>query len=105
MHLQKKVIDFIKERNCWVIKVQMANERGCPDLIACVLGYFLAIEIKEGEDKLSIIQVAQLEAITDSDGVAWVVIDYDSFCTQFKILYSNLSIRKLRDGTKRVKFE
>ena len=95
MHLQKKVINFIKEHNCWVIKVQMANERGCPDLIACVLGYFLAIEIKEGEDKLSTIQVAQLEAITDSDGVALVVTDYDDFCERFRALYFHLSMRRL----------
>jgi len=71
--LQKDVIDALKARDAWCIKIMQANENGCPDILACVRGRFWGIEIKSGEDKLSPIQHEQLCRIIEVGGVGIVV--------------------------------
>ncbi len=73
MKLQKKVIDLLKSKGAWCIKTVVVNERGCPDILACVNGKFWGIEIKSGGDKLSPIQHEQLCRIIEAGGVGIVV--------------------------------
>lgn len=69
MSLQSKVLSFLKQQpNTWAIKVITANERGCPDILCCVAGMFVAIEIKEGKDRLSSIQKEQMKRIREAGG-------------------------------------
>jgi len=61
--------------------------RGVPDILACVKGLFVAIEIKEGFDSLSPIQCEQLDRIkVKAGGVAWVVRNFDEFKENFERL-------------------
>jgi hypothetical protein len=46
---------------------------GVPDIIACVNGYFLAIECKAGSNKPTALQKLELAAIMEAGGVALVV--------------------------------
>ena len=46
---------------------------GVPDIVCCVKGYFLAIECKAGNDKTTVLQDRELQAIRDARGVAIVV--------------------------------
>lgn len=46
---------------------------GIPDVVACVNGFFLAIECKAGKNKPTALQVRELERIRYSGGVAVVV--------------------------------
>ncbi len=92
MSLQKKVIDEIRSYDrTWVNKIERANERGCPDLLCCVRGVFLAIEIKEGTDRVSPIQRAQMEKIAYAEGDAWVVRDFVDFKCKFFDLIGQLN--------------
>jgi Holliday junction resolvase len=45
---------------------------GVPDIVACVNGYFLAIECKAGTNKPTALQVREIEAIRKAGGVAVV---------------------------------
>lgn len=68
--LQKNILDYLKSLpHCWAIKVISANERGCPDILCCYRGQFVAIEVKEGDDKASPIQLAQLVKISKAKGM------------------------------------
>ena len=90
MTLQQKIIKYFKARpDTWVIKVEVANERGCPDILACVHGRFVAIEIKESkDDKLSPIQNAQrLSIIFDGKGRYYMVRNYDKWLEEFEKRY------------------
>jgi len=70
--LQASIIKHLKGLNfCWVIKVIVANERGCPDILCCYRGRFYAIEVKNEGDKLSPIQSVQIEKINKSMGMAF----------------------------------
>lgn len=81
MSLQSKVLRHLEQCPLtWVVKVEVANFRGCPDALVCVKGQFLAIEIKEGKDVVSPIQDEQMLRITyKAMGKAWVVRDYVKF--------------------------
>ena len=50
---------------------------GVPDIVCCVKGYFLAIECKAGNDKTTVLQDRELQAIRDAGGMA-VVINEDN---------------------------
>lgn len=46
---------------------------GVPDIVACVNGWFLAVECKAGKNKPTALQVREIEAIRRCNGVAVVV--------------------------------
>ena len=74
MKLQSKVLQFLKAQpDTFAIKVEVANERGCPDILCCHKGQFYGIEIKEGKDKLSAIQEEQLRRIEAAGGKTIVI--------------------------------
>ena len=85
MKLQSKVLTYLRNRkDVWRCKIERANERGVPDILCCVKGKFLAIEIKSNKDKLSKIQLEQLRRIWLTTGEAWVVRDFDEFKRRFE---------------------
>lgn len=57
----------------WAEKIQQVGKRGTPDILACVAGRFVAIELKKGArakpDKL---QQHKLKKIADAWGVTFV---------------------------------
>jgi Holliday junction resolvase len=46
---------------------------GIPDIICCVQGFFLAIELKAGKGKTTALQDREIAAINDQGGQAMVV--------------------------------
>lgn len=72
--LQCKIIAYLKTvPDTWVVKVVAANKRGCPDLLVCHQGRFMAMEVKHLGGRPTPLQWAQLAAIEDAGGVAAVV--------------------------------
>ena len=78
MSLQSKVLRYLERRpDTWAIKVEVANQRGCPDILCCYRGQFYGIQIKESRDKLSEIQQEQLNSILQAGGRTLVVRGLD----------------------------
>ena len=77
--IQSEIVKFIKANDGWVIKVMRANENGCPDLLACMRGVFVGIEVKAEQheanpnNQMSLWQVRQIKGITEAGGVAMCV--------------------------------
>lgn len=71
---QKKVIDYIKSRGGYPIKIHVSSYQteGEPDVICCYKGRFCAFELKQGS-KLSELQKIKLGLIINSGGVAMEV--------------------------------
>lgn len=100
MSLQRKVINYLKKQPCvWLARVEVATERGCPDILCCVYGHFLAIEIKEGKDYLSKIQSEQLQRILDAKGQAWVIYDYEDFVKKLDRMMVWCKFKEGMDGS------
>ena len=72
---QKDVIKFLKEQDIWFYRTQMGQQSGLPDIIACVNGMFVGLELKreDGKGRLTLQQAKVLEDINDSGGAAFEV--------------------------------
>jgi Archaeal holliday junction resolvase (hjc) len=62
---------------------------GIPDIIACVNGYFLAIECKAGKGKTTALQDRELENIRAAGGVTLVIYDTEEDISRLcKVLWA-----------------
>jgi Holliday junction resolvase len=71
----KKYLDSI---GCWYFSPYMAGfgKSGVPDIVACLDGKFIAIEVKREGKVPTVIQNRTMEEITSSGGVAiWGIAD------------------------------
>ena len=70
--LQRQIIKYLKTRGWAVVTIQ-SSKRGTPDIIACIDGQFVAIEVKSpGKlNTLKAIQKFQLDNITKAGGIAF----------------------------------
>ncbi len=81
---ENKVKDFIKDQNCWFVKffANRMTKEGIPDVLSCINGYFVAIEIKAQNGKPSDLQIYHCEKIREAGGFAFIL--YPSGFEDFK---------------------
>ena len=70
--IQTAIIKKLRARGCYVVKVITASRNGVPDLLVCHQGRFYGIEVKAPGGKVSAVQAANLQRITENGGVALV---------------------------------
>jgi Holliday junction resolvase len=69
---QRRVLRNLKELpNAWVYKAADRVKRGIPDLILCVRGQFLAIELKRDKCFATPLQQHTLDQIRFAGGITW----------------------------------
>ena len=70
--VQKKIIKYLESLGAWTCKTITTNKRGTPDVLACLDGRFIAIEVK-APGKMSTVselQQFQLDKIAATGGNA-----------------------------------
>lgn len=74
-NFENKIKKYLDSKGIWYVKffANAYTRRGVPDLLACVNGRFLAIEVKAEDGRLSELQVVEMNRICDSGGVAMCV--------------------------------
>nr|DAX70216.1 MAG TPA: Nuclease [Caudoviricetes sp.] len=81
--LENRMKKYLSNKNIYHFKVHGNGfmRSGIPDLICCVNGHFVAIEIKrpDGKGKVSKLQEIEMDRIKRSDGIAVVMNNYDEF--------------------------
>ncbi len=81
--LENKMKGYLKSKNIYHFKVHGNGfmRAGIPDLICCVKGLFVAIEVKrpDGKGKLSKLQEINIEQIQESGGIAIAFSSYEPF--------------------------
>ena len=85
---ERKIREYLESRGHWVVKY-FANgytKSGIPDLLACVNGRFVAIEVKGYGGIVAPLQVRTLCKIKDSGGIAMVVYpsQFEKFCRKIE---------------------
>lgn len=72
---ENKIKRYLKECGAYRVKYHgnYYSENGTPDILACVNGYFLAIEVKAPEGKPSELQLVKIAEIRKAGGFAYVV--------------------------------
>lgn len=71
---ENKIKRYLKDNGCYVVKYFGCNlsTSGTPDLLACVNGYMVAIEVKAPEGKPSELQLQKIKDIRKAGGFAYV---------------------------------
>ena len=77
---ENKVKAFLNDHGCWYLKTWSngIQREGVPDILACVNGYFVAIELKASNGTVKPLQRYNIEKIRESEGVA-IVLYPDEF--------------------------
>jgi hypothetical protein len=87
---ENKIKKYLKDHNCWHVKyfANMFTKSGIPDILACVNGYFVAIEVKAEKGEPSELQLWNQNKIRESGGID--IILYPSQWEDFKLLINDL---------------
>lgn len=78
--LQKQIVTWLAEQGFYydLKPTSMGyGRKGRPDIVACVRGKFVAIEVKVLPDKPSPWQLRELKAIVDAGGMSLVAYSLD----------------------------
>lgn len=98
--IKDKVVGILKEEGVYYFfpATHGFGRSGVPDIVCCVNGYFLAIEVKAGTNKPTALQVREIEAIRRCNGVA--VVANDENWDMVRALVQELSLRAAREGVR-----
>lgn len=68
--LQTKCIKYLKNKGYYVLNQHGGGwgNKGCPDLIACIKGRFVAFELKVGENRMHVDQAIHKKLIEKAHG-------------------------------------
>jgi len=74
--IQKKILNYLKSEGIYTVKVISASKAGVPDILACIGGKFVGIEVKTPKTSTNVspLQQYNLEQIHKAGGyslVAW----------------------------------
>lgn len=89
---ENKIKRYLKERGCYRVKYHgnYFSESGTPDILACVNGYFLAIEVKAQDGHPSELQLVKIADIRKAGGFGYVA--YPSGWNRLKDIIDGLLI-------------
>lgn len=81
---ENRIKKFLTDQGCWHVKFfgNGMTRKGVPDILACVNGKFVAIEVKAENGKPSELQKYNVRKIRESGGVA--IILYPNQFEEFK---------------------
>lgn len=91
---ENKIKRYLKESGCYRVKYHgnYFSENGTPDILACVNGYFLAIEVKAQDGHPTELQLVKINDIRKAGGFAYVA--YPSGWEKLKDIIDGLLIDK-----------
>lgn len=72
--IENQIKRYLDSIGAWHIKTHgnMFSRAGTPDILACVNGRFIAIEVKRPKGVISELQKANIELIRKAGGVAFI---------------------------------
>jgi len=76
--IQKKIINYLEDMGAYVIKTINSNRSGIPDIICCLDGKFIAIEVKRIGGKTTPLQEYELSKINKAGGKAKVIYSIEA---------------------------
>lgn len=96
-NFENRIKKFLKSNDIYYFKTfqNAFTKRGIPDIIACVNGFFVAVEVKATKGKASVFQLENKKDIEKNGGIHYLL--YPSEFEKFK-----KEILDLKNGEKRV---
>lgn len=100
---ENQVKEYLKSKNIWFIKYwggATFTKSGIPDILACINGLFVGIELKATNGVLSELQKYQISKIRESNGIAFALYpqNFDKFkkLVEEMLKCNNLAIQELK---------
>ena len=92
--LENKIKDFLKKNNIYHFKTKggIYGTIGLPDLVICINGKFVGLELKSKIGKVSLQQYKNGAKITENKGIFAVIDDYDKFLELYNDLIKNKKV-------------
>ena len=89
-NFENKIKNYLKDNGCWYVKyfANRMTKSGIPDILACVNGFFVAIEVKASNGKPSELQLYHRDEIRKAKGMSIIV--YPEQWDDFKLLIQDL---------------
>ena len=89
-NFENRIKSYLEKNNCWFVKffANAYTSSGVPDILSCVNGRFVGIEVKQENGKPSLLQKMHLTNIIRSGGIG--ILAYPSGYEQLKELIDNL---------------
>ncbi len=69
--VQTSIINWLIYLGAWVVKTIATSKNGTPDVLACLDGQFIGVEVKKPGGKPSPLQRVQLRKIREAGGVGF----------------------------------
>lgn len=89
-NFENKIKNYLESRGCWFVKffANRMTKVGVPDILACVNGFFVGIEVKASNGRPSDLQRWNRGKIRDAGGIS--VIVYPDQWEDLKMLIDDL---------------
>ena len=87
--IQTKILKELKTLGIYAHKNIVTNRKGIPDIIACVNGLYVAIEVKRLGGKPTKLQEWNIDQIKNSRGIAIVAYSWEDVAELLRKLYDN----------------
>jgi len=104
---ENKIKNWLISQGAWFIKYWGGGQftrAGIPDILCCVNGYFVAIEVKASNGKPSDLQIYHRDKIREAGGIA--IILYPEQFDEFKDYVVKLNMNNVcNDYLKQFKFD
>jgi Holliday junction resolvase len=84
--IQRQILTWLKANGYYAVKTISTNRNGTPDILTCVNGRFVGIEVKTEIGKTSKLQDYQIKAIIESGGHAFVARSLDDVKNVLNVL-------------------
>ena len=75
--IQSKIMDYLRSIGGYPVKVITATVSGNPDIICCLNGKFVAIEVKQPGKRPTQLQQLKMARIRECGGTAFVACSVD----------------------------
>lgn len=101
-YFENRIKNYLNEQGCYFVKyfANRMTKGGIPDVLACVNGHFLAIEVKSSTGTPKELQVYNIKKINNAGGFA-VVVAPESFA-ELKDLVQDLKQHERYEARKKV---
>jgi len=79
-----KIQKYIKANGGYAVKTIISNRAGIPDVLACLNGTFIGIEVKTETGVVSALQHANIQMINDAGGIGFIARSTADVKTKFE---------------------
>ena len=93
-NFENRIKKYLDKKGCWFVKffANAYTSSGIPDILVCVNGRFVGIEVKQETGKPSLLQKVHLKRLGEAGGIG--VLAYPSGYEDLKKLIDNLLLNR-----------